>query len=67
MNNQDSQSEKYIKITPETVIHECNCNDKKIIRVVHDGGFGDKFIAEYCQKCYERESKEFMISTEVIS
>ena len=43
---------------------ECNCDNEKKIRTVEDGGFGDKFTVEYCEKCYEQENKEFEISME---
>ncbi len=63
MNFQDSQSEKAVKTTPE-IVYECNCKKQKKFRVVYDGGFDEKFTVEYCQKCYDQDNKQFMISME---
>lgn len=67
MNHQYSQSRKVTNDTPEIVVYECGCSDKKKIKVVYDGGFGDKFTVEYCEKCYDQEDKKFEISMEIIS
>lgn len=46
--------------------YECDCDNQKTIKVVYDGGFDEKFVAEYCEKCYEQEDKKFMISMEKV-
>ncbi|MCV0412197.1 hypothetical protein [Nitrosarchaeum sp.] len=67
MNQRESQSRKVTTDTSEIIVYECDCNNRKQIRVVYDGGFNEKFTVEYCQDCYELESKKFEISMEVIS
>jgi len=47
--------------------YECTCDYQKNIRVVYDGGFDEKFTVEYCERCYEQEDKEFVISMERLS
>ena len=64
MNQQEPQSRKVTKDTSEIVVYECGCNNRKQIRVVYDGGFDEKFVVEYCQKCYDQEDREFEISIE---
>ncbi|MGI0057111.1 MAG: hypothetical protein ACREAK_07025 [Nitrosarchaeum sp.] len=66
MNSQEQQSAKKEKDTSEIVVYQCNCDEIKKIRVVYDGGFGEKFTVEYCQKCYEQEDKKFVDSMEKI-
>lgn len=66
MNLQETQSRTVTKDTPETIVYECGCNNKKEIRVVYDGGFNEKFTVEYCEKCYEKEDQRFMDSMERI-
>ncbi len=45
---------------------ECYCDNEKKIRTVQDGGFGDKFIVEYCQKCYDSDDRQYEISMEML-
>lgn len=42
--------------------YKCDCDEQKTIKVVYDCGFDEKFVVEYCQKCYEQEDKKFMLS-----
>ena len=56
--------QKSLRITPETIVYECYCDNEKHIRVVFDGGYDDRDTVEYCQKCFDQEDNEFMISME---
>lgn len=51
------------EITP---ILTCKCLEPKQYHLVFDGGFNEKYAIEYCQKCFDQEDKEFMISMELI-
>lgn len=42
--------------------YECNCTERKCFRVVFDGGSTGNYIVEYCQRCYDEDDKQFMIS-----
>ena len=44
--------------------HECYCDEKKKYRLIFDGGDSGNYIVEYCQKCYDSDDKQFMISVE---
>jgi len=44
--------------------YECNCTERKCFRVMFDGGSTGNYIVEYCQKCYDEDDKQFMISVE---
>jgi hypothetical protein len=50
------------------LVYICECADKKMYRVMFDGGehIGN-YVAEYCQKCYDSDDKQFMICEERIS
>ena len=50
----------------ELIEYECNCTEKKKFRIVFDGASTGNYIIEYCQKGYDSDDKQFMISTEVI-
>jgi len=52
--------------TPELLEYECECSDVKKFRIVFDGDTTGNYIIEYCQKCFDSDDKQFMISTEVI-
>lgn len=65
MNLREPQSGK-VAITQETVVYQCNCDQIKKIRAVYDGGFGEKFTVEYCEKCFDSDDKQFMLSMEVL-
>lgn len=47
--------------------HECECPDKKKYRVIFDGAYVGRYAVEYCQKCYDSDDKQFMISMEELS
>jgi len=46
--------------------YECECPDKKKYRVIFDGASIGKYAIKYCQKCYDSDDKQFMISEELI-
>lgn len=50
--------------TSTTTEYECNCTEEKKFRVVFDGGESGNYIVEYCQKCYDADDRQFMISGE---
>lgn len=52
---------------PTLDIYECECQDKKAYRLTFDGASTGHYIAEYCQKCYDSDDKQFMIYEERIS
>jgi len=54
------------KITTTPLEYECECLEKKKFRIVFDGDSTGNYIVEYCQKCFDSDDKQFMISTEVI-
>ena len=49
------------EITP---ILTCKCLEQKQYCVVFDGGFNENYTVEYCQRCYDQDDKQFMISVE---
>jgi hypothetical protein len=49
-----------------TLEYECNCPEGKKFRVVFDGDYTGNYIVEYCQKCYDSDDKQFMVSMEVL-
>lgn len=49
-----------------TIEYECECAEEKKYRVVFDGDITGNYIVDYCQKCYDSDDKQFMISTEVL-
>ncbi|MGY5151750.1 MAG: hypothetical protein ACW9XA_05725 [Candidatus Nitrosopumilus sp. bin_6a] len=54
------------RITPELIEYECECSDVKKFRIVFDGDSTGNYIIEYCQKCFDSDDKQFLISTEVL-
>ncbi len=46
--------------------YECECLDDKKFRVLFDGDSTENYIIEYCQKCYDSDDKQFMISMEIL-
>ena len=50
----------------QPIEYECECLEKKKFRIVFDGDSTGNYIIEYCQKCYDSDDKQFMISTEVL-
>lgn len=52
--------------TPEVIEYECECTENKKFRLTFDGGNNEKYIVEYCQKCFGLDDKQFMISEEVL-
>ena len=53
------------KFTPEITEYECECSDTKKFRIIFDGASTGNYTVEYCQKCYDSDDKQFMISMEV--
>jgi len=56
--------QKSLRITPETIVYECDCDTEKHIKVVFDGGYDDRYTVVYCQKCFDQDDKQFTISVE---
>jgi hypothetical protein len=52
--------------TPKIAEYECECLDDKKFIVVFDGDSTGNYIIEYCQKCYDSDDKQFMISMEIL-
>ncbi len=46
------------------MMYECECDDDKKFRVVFDGDSTGNYIIEYCEKCYDSDDKQFMVSME---
>jgi hypothetical protein len=44
--------------------YECECEDDKKFRIIYDGGNDEKYLIDYCQKCFDSDDKQFMISME---
>jgi len=51
---------------PALDAYECECQDKKAYRLTFDGGSTGHYAIEYCQKCYDSDDRQFMISMEEI-
>ena len=47
-----------------TIEYECECTEEKKYRVLFDGDSTGNYIVEYCQRCYDLDDKQFMISEE---
>jgi len=45
-------------------IFECNCITDKKYCIIFDGGSTGNYIVEYCQRCYDEDDKQFIISAE---
>lgn len=43
---------------------ECNCEYEKKYSLKFDGGDSGNYIVEYCQRCYDQDDKQFMVSME---
>ncbi len=50
--------------TPELIEYECECLDNKKFRILFDGDSSGNYIINFCQKCYDSDDKQFMISSE---
>lgn len=51
----------------QDIIFDCMCDTEKIYRLVFDGDSTGNYVVEYCQKCYDSDDKQFMISMDVIN
>lgn len=45
------------------VVFECECIEDKKYRLVFDDG-SKPYVVEYCQKCFDQDDKQFMLSME---
>lgn len=61
-----SQSVKNETLGKAENIFECECLENKKYRVVFDGASTGNYVVEYCQKCYDQDDKQFLVSTEVL-
>jgi len=61
MNNSAESTPKFTEYE-----YECECSDTKKFRVLFDGDSTGNYIIEYCQKCYDSDDKQFMISMEIL-
>ena len=57
----DSEIDRKSALIPS---FECTCEYDKKYRLEFDGGNSEKYAVEYCQRCYEQDDKQFMISEE---
>ncbi|MCV0410100.1 hypothetical protein [Nitrosopumilus sp.] len=46
------------------VQYECECESEKRFRITFDGGDTGDYSVEYCQSCFDKDDKQFMISME---
>ena len=54
------------QVVSQTDYYECECLENKKYKIVFDGAETGQYVVEYCEKCYNSDDKQFMISTEVI-
>lgn len=47
--------------------YECECTEPRVYRLTFDGGSSGNYVVEYCQKCYNEDDKQFLLSMGVIS
>ena len=50
----------------DTAEYECDCSEEKRYRITFDGGDSGNYLVEYCQKCFDSDDKQFMISMEMM-
>ena len=67
MTNAHLNNETLDDIANSEDILECECLEDKKFRVVFDGDDTGNYIVEFCQRCYDQEDKQYIISMEVIS
>lgn len=48
-------------------VFACKCEELRVIRILFDGGDHGNYTIEYCQKCYDSDDKQFLISEERFS
>lgn len=64
MTNENLKNEIQDGIVKPECIFECECLENKRYRLIFDGGDSGNYIVEYCQKCYDQDDKQYVISTE---
>jgi len=65
----EQESDNQQKHAPETSVtsYRCRCSEAKQYKVLFDGGDdGWDYVGLLCQKCYDSDDKQFMISMETI-
>jgi hypothetical protein len=55
-----------IGLAHELIEYECECQDNKKFRILFDGDSTGQYVIEFCQKCFDQDDKQFMISMEVL-
>ena len=48
----------------EIIEYECECTEEKKFRVIFDGASTGRYSIEFCQKCYDSDDKQFIITME---
>lgn len=65
MKNESIRNETQETVKPEDIF-ECECEEDKKYRVAFDGASTGQYVVEFCQKCYDQDDKQFMLSMEVL-
>ncbi len=47
--------------------YECECSEDKKYQLVFDGADTGQYAVVYCQKCFDSDDKQFMVSMEELS
>ena len=61
---QNTQSKKLVTSEKSECIFECECLEDKKYRIVFDSADAGQYFVEYCQKCYDQDDKQFLVSQE---
>lgn len=48
------------------VFLECKCSEEKKHRLTFDGGVSGQYTVDVCEKCYQKEDKEFLIREYIV-
>ncbi len=46
--------------------YECDCTEDKKYKVIFDGDTTGVYSVDYCQKCFDSDDKQFILSMEVL-
>ncbi len=60
----DSHTDKKANVTIS--VFECNCENEKKYSLTFDGADSGNYIIEYCERCYDSDDKQFMVSMEML-
>ena len=48
-------------------VFACECKEPQVYRLKFSGGSDGDYIIEYCQRCYDNDDKQFLMSEDRIS